>query len=305
LDPLASYIEKIPTGTGNHTSAEFNAVYRWHSAIGQKDQEWIMKSLFPQGFDWKDLNIKQFFDSIQKAENALGDDVKNYQTSELKRGKDGRFDDALLKKILVGAIEDPAHAFGARSVPEELKLVEMLGIENARNVWKLCTFNEFRVFLGLKPLASFEEFNHDPKVSQKLKELYGNIDDLELYVGLVAEEPKPAMIGAGLCPGYTISRGILGDAVALVRGDRFLTDCLDTAHLTSWGMREVTPDPENGSFGGFLTKVIERALPKAFDTKSIYVQFPFQTPVSMKKNLVDAGLKLSDYDLSPGTASSQ
>lgn len=31
------------------------------------------------------------------------------------------------------------------------------------------------------------------------------------------------MPGAGLCPGYTISRGILADAVALTRGDRFLT----------------------------------------------------------------------------------
>jgi linoleate 10R-lipoxygenase len=31
------------------------------------------------------------------------------------------------------------------------------------------------------------------------------------------------MPGAGLCPGYTISRAILSDAVALVRGDRFLT----------------------------------------------------------------------------------
>lgn len=31
------------------------------------------------------------------------------------------------------------------------------------------------------------------------------------------------MPGAGLCPGYTISRAILADAVALTRGDRFYT----------------------------------------------------------------------------------
>lgn len=35
-----------------------------------------------------------------------------------------------------------------------------------------------------------------------------------------AKEPQP---GAGLCPGFTISRAILSDAVALTRGDRFLT----------------------------------------------------------------------------------
>ena len=38
-----------------------------------------------------------------------------------------------------------------------------------------------------------------------------------------AEEAKKPMPGAGLCPGYTISRAILADAVCLTRGDRFLT----------------------------------------------------------------------------------
>lgn len=42
-------------------------------------------------------------------------------------------------------------------------------------------------------------------------------------VGLQAEEAKKPMPGAGLCPGYTISRAILSDAVCLTRGDRFLT----------------------------------------------------------------------------------
>jgi hypothetical protein len=38
-----------------------------------------------------------------------------------------------------------------------------------------------------------------------------------------AEEAKEPMPGAGLCPGFTISRAILADAVALTRGDRFMT----------------------------------------------------------------------------------
>jgi linoleate 10R-lipoxygenase len=42
-------------------------------------------------------------------------------------------------------------------------------------------------------------------------------------VGLQAEETKHPMPGAGLCPGYTISRAILSDAVCLTRGDRFMT----------------------------------------------------------------------------------
>lgn len=35
--------------------------------------------------------------------------------------------------------------------------------------------------------------------------LYGNIDNLELYVGLQAEEAKPVVDGAGLCPGMSRS----------------------------------------------------------------------------------------------------
>ena len=42
-------------------------------------------------------------------------------------------------------------------------------------------------------------------------------------VGLQAEEAKTPQPGAGLCPGYTISRAILADAVCLTRGDRFMT----------------------------------------------------------------------------------
>jgi hypothetical protein len=38
-----------------------------------------------------------------------------------------------------------------------------------------------------------------------------------------AEEAKERQPGAGLCPGFTISRAILADAVALSRGDRFMT----------------------------------------------------------------------------------
>lgn len=53
--------------------------------------------------------------------------------------------------------------------------------------------------------------------------LYRDIDNLELHVGLQAEEIKRPGPGAGLCPGYTISRAILADAVCLTRGDRFLT----------------------------------------------------------------------------------
>ena len=49
--------------------------------------------------------------------------------------------------------------------------------------------------------ASFIEWNSDPEIARAAELLYGDIDNLELYVGLQAEEAKPLVDGAGLCPG--------------------------------------------------------------------------------------------------------
>jgi len=48
---------------------------------------------------------------------------------------------------------------------------------------------------------SFKEWNPEAEIAEAAEKLYGDIDHLELYVGLQAEEAKPVMDGAGLCPG--------------------------------------------------------------------------------------------------------
>ena len=61
-------------------------------------------------------------------------------------------------------------------------------------------------------------------MADQLRHLYEHPDFVELYPGLVTEDAKKPMApGVGICPGYTISRAVLSDAVALVRGDRFYT----------------------------------------------------------------------------------
>jgi linoleate 10R-lipoxygenase len=104
-----------------------------------------------------------------------------------------------------------------------MRAIEILGIEQSR-AWKVASLNEFRAFFGLQQHKTFEDINSDPDVVNTLRELYDHPDFVEMYPGLVAEEPKIPMVpGSGLCPGFTISRAILSDAVALVRGDRFYT----------------------------------------------------------------------------------
>lgn len=99
-----------------------------------------------------------------------------------------------------------------------MRLHEIMGLEQSRR-WGVCSLNEFRRFLGLKGeffvpkwlwtvpnvyCAAFEtflEWNSNPEIADAAEKLYGDIEHLELYVGLQAEEAKPLVEGAGLCPG--------------------------------------------------------------------------------------------------------
>ena len=54
-----------------------------------------------------------------------------------------------LAKILQDATEADAGAFRARGIPEAMKFIELIAIEQARS-WGTCSLNEFRRFMGLK-----------------------------------------------------------------------------------------------------------------------------------------------------------
>lgn len=103
-----------------------------------------------------------------------------------------------------------------------------------------------------------------------------------MYVGLQAEAPKPLVPGAGLCPGYTISRAILSDAISLTRGDRFFTYDYTPFNLTTWGMNDCKRDPNAFGFGSTLGRLFLRTLPGKFTEDSTYTFFPLMTPTAMK-----------------------
>jgi hypothetical protein len=95
-------------------------------------------------------------------------------------------------------------------------------------------------FLGLRRYKTFLEWNPDTEIAAAAEKLYGEIDrPLELYAGLQAEATKPVVTGAGLCPGYSISRAILADAIALIRGDRLFTADFTPHNLTAWGITPI------------------------------------------------------------------
>lgn len=95
---------------------------------------------------------------------------------------------------------------------------------------EVASLNEFRTFFGLEPHTTFESVNPDPEIQMALENLYDSPDMIEMYPGVFIEEiaaqkfpdgrHKPA---AGVSFPKTAGRGVLSDAVTLVRSDRFYT----------------------------------------------------------------------------------
>ncbi|CAO1633881.1 unnamed protein product [Sympodiomycopsis kandeliae] len=270
---------RLERGTGNQCSAEFNVLYQWHAALSAADEKWmedLIHATYP-GKEIDDIGPMEFMGMAKQHKAMLDSQTPDQWTfGGLQRKSDGHFEDEALAKLLKDCIEEPAHAFGARSQPAAMKVVAILGQLQARNTFQVCTMNEFRKYLNLKPFASFQEWNSDPSVAEAAEKLYGHIDQLELYSGLHAEEAKPNVGGSGVQPGHTVGRGILLDAVALVRGDRFLTVDLTSTTLTNWGLSQLAPVP--GAYGGFLSHLLSRGLPRSWGRYSTYNLLPFYTP---------------------------
>ncbi|KAI9464255.1 heme peroxidase [Boletus coccyginus] len=288
--------ELFERGRGNACSVEFNCLYRWHATTSLQDEEWLklqFEKLFP-GKDPEQITVADFYKIEEKLE-ATQPGAEHWTFGNLQRQEDGYFKDSDLANTLQNSTSHHAGAFGARGTPGIMKLNEIMGIE-ANRAWGVCSLNDFRRFLGLKTYSNFEEWNPNRKVAAAAEKLYGHIDNLELYVGLQAEDTKPVIEGAGLCPGYTISRAILSDAIALTRGDRFFTEDFTPFNLTSWGFADCQRDADGWGFGSTLGRLFLRTLPNDYDEKSVYTWFPLMHPDAMEKYLKDIG-KIGDYSL--------
>lgn len=277
------------SGVGNAVSAEFNLCYRWHSCISKKDETW-MHDFFSEllGHSDQELDFAALMTAMKKFEMTLPEDPGQCQFGGFTRGPDGRFNDDDLMEALTAAIEEPGGAFGARNVPRIMKPIEALGIIRGRK-WHVASLNEFRKQFGLKAYDTFEDINSDPYVADQLRNLYQHPDNVELYPGIVAEEAKQPMApGVGIAPTYTISRVVLSDAVALVRGDRHYTTDYHTGTLTNWGFNEANYDL-SVNHGCVFYKLFIRAFPNHFRENSVYAHYPMVTPSENRKILANMG----------------
>ncbi|THC88806.1 hypothetical protein EYZ11_011744 [Aspergillus tanneri] len=296
LDPRARMgdHETTPSGLGNQCSVEFDLAYRWHSTISQRDEAWTEKA-YQQivGKRGEEASVEDLTSAMHKYGMSLDKDPSKRTFAQLERQADGKFKDEELVAILTDAIEEVSGSFGARHIPKVLRSVEMLGIEQARR-WRVASLNEFRKFFGLKPHQTFEDINSDPEIANRLRHLYDHPDHVELYPGIVVEEAKEPMVpGVGIAPSYTVSRAVLSDAVALVRGDRFYTIDYNSHNLTNWGYKESHYDLDINQ-GCVFYKLALRAFPNWFKQDSIYAHYPMTIPSENKVIMTDLGRE-QDY----------
>lgn len=139
---------RVERGSGNVVSVEFAVLYHWHASLSQADADWmeeLIRENLPDLKSLDEITPQDFWQVVKNEGHRLfspGVKAKDWTFGGIKRGPDGRFSDADLGKIVKDCIDEPAHAFGAHGTPASLKVVDLMGQLQARNMFNVCTLNE-------------------------------------------------------------------------------------------------------------------------------------------------------------------
>lgn len=102
-----------PRGMGNQVSAEFALVYRWHSAISEKDDRWtqaLFKKMWGKSAD--QVSMPELLAGLARWETEMPEDPFERDFHGLMRDESGKFSDDELVDLICDSIEDVAGAFG-------------------------------------------------------------------------------------------------------------------------------------------------------------------------------------------------
>ncbi|MDJ0649992.1 MAG: peroxidase family protein [Xenococcaceae cyanobacterium MO_188.B19] len=102
--------------------------------------------------------------------------------------------------------------FGANAVGRDLFAINI----NRGRLNGLADYNTIREAYGLEKVTSFAEITSDPQLQTQLENLYGTVDNIDAFVGLMAEDHV-----SGAAVGETIRAVLVDQFVALRDGDRF------------------------------------------------------------------------------------
>jgi prostaglandin-endoperoxide synthase 2 len=152
----------------NWCAIEFNLLYRWHSLVP---------------------------DTIGSGPGALdATGFRNNNALVLEKG---------IESIMAMCSREPAGRIGLLNTPAFLvdsssqgwPSVEQVTLALMRKA-RLRSYNDYREAYGLDRMTSWEELTSDKELRRRLRALYGEIDKLEWYVGIFAEDyPDYMMMG--------------------------------------------------------------------------------------------------------------
>jgi prostaglandin-endoperoxide synthase 2 len=150
-------------------AVEFNLLYRWHMLVPDRVTT-----------DAGVVDSKDFLRDNNALVLEKGIEWLMEQCSRSRAAK-------------VALFNTPAFLTDRRS--PEYPAVEERSIALMRFA-RLESYNAYRKQFGLEPKTDFADLTSDPVVQQRLAELYGDIDNLEWYVGIWAEDhPGDQMMG--------------------------------------------------------------------------------------------------------------
>ena len=139
----------------NWMSIEFDLLYRWHPLVPT--------------------------DVVVGGAACAAEDVRWKTDVVTRKGLAALFDEAS---------RQPSTEIGIRNTAEFLREIEERTIAIGRTA-ALASFNDYRHACGYPRLRSFRDFSTDPEVASALADRYRSVDDVELYVGLFAEDVRP------------------------------------------------------------------------------------------------------------------
>jgi prostaglandin-endoperoxide synthase 2 len=196
-DPSVAWT--APWNRPNWIAAEFSLLYRWHS-------------LMPDVIDWPG-------DPIPLARFTVDN------TPLLRVGLDAAFS---------AAATQPAAELGAFNTGDALLPVETYAVMQAR-LYRLDTYNHYRVQFGMPAARTFADISSDPQVAALLEDLYGTPDNVEYYPGLFAEDRAQDSPLPGL-----LMRMVAVDAFNQALTNPLLSEhVFNAATFTQWGLNEI------------------------------------------------------------------
>lgn len=148
-----------------------------------------------------------------------------------------RWNNSLLEQLGVTSVVNAASLQAAGRIglfnnPVFLMESEYQTIRMGRD-FRLRSFNDYREAFGYRRLSSFEQLTRDADLAARLQQLYGTIDQLELVVGLFAEQPPEGGLFGDL-----MRTMVAYDAFTQIYTNPLLSRAIHTSeHLTPYGMQ--------------------------------------------------------------------